>query len=57
MNPHTLQIEYTRVKTQCDDALALLMLALPYVEDCADDPAYKADRVHELARRIREVAK
>lgn len=33
---------------------ALLALCLPYVKDCAQDPAYKGDRVADLARRIRE---
>lgn len=31
----------------------LLALALPYVEDCADNEAYKRDAVNQLVRRIR----
>jgi hypothetical protein len=33
--------------------LDLLTLALPYVEDCAENPAYKPAAVQELADRIR----
>lgn len=58
MNHHTLQTEFTRVKTERDDARALLALCLPYIEDCAGDPAYKGAPVADLVRRIRaEVAR
>ena len=33
--------------------LDLLTLALPYVEDCAENPAYKREAVNQLVRRIR----
>jgi hypothetical protein len=32
--------------------LDLLTLALPYVEDCAENPAYKREAVNQLVRRI-----
>lgn len=54
MNQTTLQIEATRLKAERDDARALLVICLPYIEDRAGDPAYKGDRVADLARRIRE---
>jgi len=58
MNPHTLQIELTRVKTERDDARHLLVICLPYVEDASHDPAYKGAPVADLVRRIRaEVAR
>lgn len=57
MIPPFIKVEITRLKAERDDALELLTLCLPYVEDCAGDPAYKGDRVSELARRIRETVK
>lgn len=53
MNPHTLQIETVRLKTERDDLRHLLTLALPYVEDASHDPAYKGAPVAELVRKIR----
>lgn len=57
MNPHTLQIEFTRVKTERDDARHLLVICLPYIEDCVGDPAYKGAPVAELLRKMREAVK
>lgn len=37
-----------------DDMRALLAEAMPFIEDCADDPAYKAVKVRDLLRRIRD---
>lgn len=57
MNPHTLQTEFTRVKTERDDARHLLTLALPYIEDAMHDPAYKGAPVADLVRKMREAVK
>lgn len=51
--PPTLQVEITRLKTERDDARALLVICLPYLEDCAGDPAYKGAPVADIVRRIR----
>jgi len=37
-----------------DDLRALIAEALPYVEDAATDPAFKALRVGELVKRMRK---
>jgi len=38
-----------------DDALDLLCLALPYVEEAERDPAYKPGVVKQLSARIRRL--
>ena len=41
----------------CDQLLAALLLALPFVEDMADDPGYKPDAANAALKTIRAAIK